>query len=235
MKQKYLIFAIVIALLAFTASACTSDTNYFSSDKEVKSDNSAEVELNDDNIEVEDDKAPLVSGNYQVNTADSQVIWHGYRLVGSDHTGTVAVKSGSLQIDDGSLAGGQFVIDLNSLKSDEGLASLETHLKSADFFDVGNYPEASLVITQVTKTIESDAYQVDANLTIKGITAPVSFEAELEQNGANLQAETDLEIDRTIWNLKYGSGKFFQDLGDKIISDDIDFKIKLQASMLSEL
>lgn len=224
MKQKYLIFVLVIGLLAF--SACTSNNNYMSNDEEVKQDN--------ESMEVEDNQAVLVSGNYQVSPADSKVIWHGYRLVGNSHTGVVSVKSGSLQIADGVLAGGQFVIDVSSLKSDDDIESLEAHLKNEDFFDVANYPEAKLVITDAVPMEEANTYQVNANLTIKGITSTINFETELIPDVDSLSAKAEFNIDRTLWNLKYGSGKFFQDLGDKIISDDIEFKIDLKANLESE-
>lgn len=222
MKQKYLIFVLMFGLLAF--SACTSENNFISNNDEIKQDSN-------NVIEAEDNKNELTSGNYQVNTAESKVIWHGYRLVGNSHTGTVDIKSGSLQIVDGAWTGGEFIIDVASLKSDDELESLENHLKGADFFDVANYPEAKLVITNLTETEEENIYQIDAVLTIKDISESISFFARLNNNGDSVKAETNFSINRTIWDLKYGSGTFFEDLGDKVIGDDIDFSINLYANL----
>lgn len=173
----------------------------------------------------------VTDGNYQVNTTESQLAWRGFRVVGNSHTGTAPLRSGSLQISEGKLSGGEFVVDLNGLKSDEGIEGLENHLKNADFFDVATYPEAKLVITEVKDGDSVGVYQVTGDLSIKGITAPVSFLATVQGEGQNLLANTEFKIDRTIWNLQYGSGKFFQELGDKIISDDIEFIVSLRAQL----
>jgi len=214
MKKTYLIFALFIGLVAFTACSSKND---------------------DVNVGLESDEnlSTLTSGDYKINTDESQMKWHGYRLVGNSHTGLIAIQDGSLQVAEGKLVGGEFAIDMNSLKSDEGIEGLESHLKGEDFFDVAQYPEAKLLINEATLLDEAGNYNIQADLTIKDITAPIDFMAKIYQNGDVLKAETDFSIDRTTWNLKYGSGKFFQDLGDKVISDDIDFRIDLTANLMN--
>lgn len=225
MKQKYLIFVLVIGLLAFTA--CTS--NYYPNEEN----NSSESNENNQIMEIEDNQTTLVSGDYQINSADSKMTWYGYRLVGNNHRGVIDIKSGSLQVIDGQLSGGEFVIDMASLKSDDDIEALENHLKGEDFFNIAQYPEAKLVITNVLPVAESGSYQVEADLSIKDVTAPINFMAQLSQTANTLEANTELSIDRTIWNLQYGSGNFFQDLGDKVISDDIDFTVDLKANLVN--
>lgn len=219
MKQTLLI--VFLGLGLFTLAACGR------SDKEAPMSAAENKEVMEQ--EVKTDNSVVVDGNYQINTAESRLAWHGAKIVGNSHTGTAPLRSGSLQVRAGKLSGGEFIVDLATLKSDEGIEGLENHLKSADFFDVAAYPEAKLVITEVKDGDSAGLYQVMADLTIKGVTAPVSFLAKVQGEGEVLIATTEFKIDRTVWGLKYGSGKFFQDLGDKVISDDIEFNVSLKA------
>jgi polyisoprenoid-binding protein YceI len=102
-------------------------------------------------------------------------------------------------------------------------SNLEGHLKSDDFFSISNYPTANLVITKVSKPTK-DNYNISAKLTIKGITQNIDFVAKV--NGKTLS--TTLVIDRTKFNIKYGSGSFFDSLGDNMIYDDFELKVKLE-------
>ena len=89
----------------------------------------------------------MVDGSYQVNVTDSKLAWRGTKIVGNSHTGIAPLRSGSLLINGGHLSGGELIIDLSALKSEENIEALENHLKSADFFEVTAYPEAKLEIT----------------------------------------------------------------------------------------
>jgi len=171
----------------------------------------------------------FLDGNYIVRTEDSLLSWHGARIIASDHTGLVDIKSGNLEVADGVLIGGEFTIDLNTISSDQNLESLVTHLKSDDFFDVATYPEAKLIINSVSPGAGS--YLIEADLTIKDITAPIVFEANLAQEGEIMLISAEFSIDRTVWNIRYDSGKFFQDLGDKAIKDEITFGVDLMANL----
>ena len=126
--------------------------------------------------------------DYSVDTASSEVKWTGYHLAKSyEHTGLIKVKSGKLNVDKGLIAGGEFVIDMNSITTtdvtDEGKAGkLVGHLKSADFFDVANNPEAKLVIKKSEKNANG-TLKTTGDLTIRGITKSIEFETKLTEKG----------------------------------------------------
>ena len=103
---------------------------------------------------------------------------------------------------------------------------LVEHLKDEDFFNTKDFPVASIKIMRAHKGEENN-YEIIANLTIKGITHPITFEADVAINGVNFLAKAKIKIDRTKWGIKYGSGSFFEDLGDKMILDEIGFDVFL--------
>ena len=174
-------------------------------------------------------KAENPGNDLKVNVTASTLEWTGRKVTGKHH-GTVNLKEGSLQIKDGILLGGSFVIDMTTIKDTdmqgEYATKLEGHLKSDDFFGVTAYPTASLVITQANAKGEG-MYEVKGNLTIKGITQPISFTTQVTQEGKKYKATSNITIDRTLFNVKYGSGKFYEDLGDTTIYDEFDLKVTL--------
>lgn len=105
-------------------------------------------------------------------------------------------------------------------------AKLVGHLKSPDFFSTEEFPKASLVITGVEKT-GANTYTVAANITIKGITKPVKFDATLGEANGKVTASAEIELDRTEFDVRYGSKKFFDNLGDKFIYDTFKLAINL--------
>lgn len=167
--------------------------------------------------------------NLKVNTAKSTVQWTGKKVTG-EHTGTINVKEGNLTLENGKLTGGKIVIDMTSIV-DKDLtdpawnAKLIGHLKSDDFFGVDTYPTSQLVITSVAGGPEN--YTITGNLTIKGITNPLTFNASASQNGKNYKGT--ITIDRAKYNIKFRSKSFFENLGDNLIYDDftLDFNIQL--------
>ena len=165
----------------------------------------------------------------RVNTENSTVKWKGSKI-SSSHEGTVNILKGTLNIDHGTLVGGQFSIDMQSLAttdmSEEYNKKLDGHLKNEDFFNVSEFPTASITITNAAKG-DGNSYKVVADLTIKGITRPISFAADVNVNGKNFLATAKIKIDRTKWDIKYNSGNYFKDLGDKLILDEIEFDIFL--------
>ncbi len=162
-----------------------------------------------------------------INTGESVVVWTGKKVTGQ-HTGTINVKSGSLDFENGILVGGKISMDMNSISCTDlgqgGAQKLEGHLKSDDFFGVPNHPTAELAITNVAAGKMGDSYDITADLTIKGITKSISFSAVLNNNEANAK----MVIDRTDFDVRYGSGSFFDDLGDKTIYDDFELEVKLK-------
>ncbi|MFH6772137.1 YceI family protein [Gaetbulibacter aestuarii] len=161
-----------------------------------------------------------------VKVEASQVIWKGYKVTGS-HEGTIAIEEGTLTFDNDKLVGGEFVIDMTTIANTdlEGdyKSKLEGHLKSDDFFGVESHPTASLVFTEVTPS-GKNAYDVTGDLTIKGITKPVNFTMAIYGSKAN----ATLKIDRSEYNVRYGSSSFFDGLKDKVIYDEFDLVADLQ-------
>ncbi|WP_341199649.1 YceI family protein [Croceibacter atlanticus] len=163
--------------------------------------------------------------NKDINIKDSTVVWKGKKITGS-HTGTIQFSSGTLQLEDDTIIGGEFVIDMTSINvtdlTGESKGKLEGHLKSDDFFGVNNFPTSKLLITSAEKT--SEGHYVTADLTIKDITEPVNFVLNLNEDTAT----TSLKIDRTKYGVRYGSGSFFDNLGDNTISDNFELDVTLK-------
>lgn len=179
------------------------------------------------------------SGEYEIVPSESQVEWFGRKtLVANwDHAGTVDVVSGNIFVDDGMVTGGEVVIDMTSIavtRDGEGAPAggdrLSTHLKSDDFFSAETYPEATFVVTDVVSTGVSGMYDVTGEMTIKGTTEEVTFPARIGMtNEGELSVKGSAELDRTLWDVRYGSGKFFSDLGDNLIDDTFTIMFDLVA------
>ena len=152
--------------------------------------------------------------------------WMGSKVTGS-HDGLVNLKSGYLNFNETDLVGGEFIIDMTSIVctdlSGKGKASIESHLKSDDFFSVNKFPTASLTILNVKKK-GLGQYQVNANITIKGMTQEIMFDAEIKEK----TAKAKLVIDRTEFGIIYKSGNFFEELADKAIYDEFEMSIELK-------
>ncbi|OAV45378.1 YceI family protein [Lewinella sp. 4G2] len=165
-----------------------------------------------------------------VDTAGSQVTWKGYKVTGS-HEGTIAIQQGDLEFTDGQLTGGSFAIDMSSLKATDitgqGATKLEGHLKSDDFFGVANYPTAKLTITNVVSRGTPGEYRVTGDITIKETTKEIRFNTNVTESNGAYVATADIKLDRTDFDVRYGSGSFFDNLGDKTIYDEFDLNVTL--------
>lgn len=175
--------------------------------------------------------AAVSAGNYVVDSSDSSVKWLGKKVTG-EHSGAINIKEGTLEVSDGAIEGGTIIIDMQSLinediEDEEYKQKLVGHLKSDDFFGVETYPTAKLVITKVEKT--EDKYTFSANLTIKGKTNPVTFSANYSHEGDLIKVEGKLIIDRSKYDVRYGSASFFDNLGDKMIHNDFTLDFTLVA------
>lgn len=161
----------------------------------------------------------------EINTKNSTVLWKGNKVTGS-HEGVIKIKSGLLKFNKEELIGGEFEIDMNSLVctdlSGEYKGKLEGHLKSDDFFGVTKFPTATLKIKKVIKQ-KGNIYECTADITIKGKTEVVQFNTTLNKNSATAK----IKIDRTKFDVKYGSESFFDGLGDNMIYDEFDLNINL--------
>lgn len=161
----------------------------------------------------------------KVDAAKSTVNWVGKKVTGS-HEGTIDLKDGALVFKGTKLSGGMFNVDMTSINTTDlegkSKASLEGHLKSEDFFGTENFPTANLVFKKIADK-GNGVYGITADLTIKAITKPITFDITVLENTAT----ADLKVDRTKYNITYKSGNFFTDLGDKAIYDDFLLKVKL--------
>lgn len=172
--------------------------------------------------------------NYSVNTGSSVVVWTGYKVTGK-HTGTVKIKSGTLQVDKGVLTGGSFEMDMSTVKDTdlegEYAGKLEKHLKSDDFLGVANFPTATFVMSRAIPQDSKGNYKIIGNLTIKDITKEIKFFANAQESNGTISASGKMTIDRSEFNMRYGSGSFFDGLGDKTIYDEFDLQVSLVTAL----
>ena len=181
-------------------------------------------------------------GTYTVEASQSTFTWSAKKplIEGYIDSGTISVTTGAITVGT-TTANGSFTIDMNTLRvgltakkpGKEG--ALEKHLKSDDFFDVAKYPTATFLIKQVGETASSSTefiYTIRGDLTMKGKTNEISFPAEIYFKDGMLHAKASFEIDRTKWGLTYGSGNFFQNLGDKMIDDMVALSFHVLATPL---
>lgn len=169
-----------------------------------------------------------VSGQTKkVDVSKSSINWTGKKVTGQ-HEGTVNLKDGNLVFKGKTLVGGTFNVDMTSLivtdlKAGQGKEKLEGHLKADDFFGTDKFATATLLFKNI-KAKTANLYTVNGDLTIKGITKPVTFELATTTNTAS----ANVKIDRTQYDIKYNSGNFFENLGDKVINDNFDLAVVLK-------
>ncbi len=170
---------------------------------------------------------------YKVNAKQSKVVWLGKKVTG-EHTGAISIADGKLISDGKTFTGGSFAIDMASMTctdvTDPGYnEKFIGHLKSDDFFSTAKFPKSNFVITKITST-GKDQYNVKGNLTIKGITNEIEFPATIQTVGKEIKATAKIVVNRTKYDIKYGSGSFFDNLGDKAINDDFELNVDLVAA-----
>lgn len=168
-----------------------------------------------------------------VNVASSKVNWLGKKVTG-EHNGTVNLKAGTIELKGKTLVGGEFVMDMASIKNldltdVEYNKKLTTHLNSDDFFGTAKFPEAKLKIKSAKELAPGKA-EVDGELTIKGKTHPIQFPVELSISDKMATAKGKLVVDRTKYDIKYNSGKFFPNIGDKMINDEFELSFEVSAN-----
>ncbi|MES2830179.1 MAG: YceI family protein [Bacteroidota bacterium] len=172
--------------------------------------------------------APFKPVTYKVDPAASTLAWTGKKLVGG-HNGTIALQSGNLIFDGKKLTGGNFVINMATIADVEKSARLEGHLKADDFFGVDKFATSNLVIKKVVGA--GTDVTVTGDLTIKGVTNPVTFPATIAWNadGSVTATASKIVVDRTKYGIKFRSKGMFPDVGDKMIYDEFELAVKLTA------
>ncbi|MFV5688087.1 YceI family protein [Flavobacterium sp. ZT3R25] len=162
----------------------------------------------------------------KVDASNSSINWVGKKVTGQ-HNGTVNLKSGTLVFKGKKLRGGTFVVDMTSLTATdlqgEYQGKLNGHLKSEDFFGTEKFPTATLVFKKIAVKAPN-VYTVTGDLTIKGITNPITFDLATTKN----TAATTFKVDRTKYGIKYNSASIFSSIGDKAISDDFELAVALK-------
>lgn len=169
---------------------------------------------------------------YKVDASKSVVKWHAKKVTG-EHLGTVELSSGSLLVDGTKVTGGSFEMDMTSIKCTDLTdanynAKLITHLKSDDFFSVEKNPKAKFVI----KKVEGSGANINitGDMTIKGTTQSITFPATVKADGKGVSATAKIILDRSKWDIRYGSKTFFPNVGDKMIYDDFEIDLTLAAA-----
>lgn len=226
--NKNLIYFIL--LLIFVGLVSYSLANLPSSSKNTTPTNSNSAPTTP--IELTEDKDSL---SFKINPTASTISWAAKKTLvnTNNHLGTVKIKDGFLSVHENMLVGGEITIDMQSIISTDLTGAfkkkLEDHLKSADFFATAEFPTAQLIIKQVGKTENSQALVI-GDLTIKDSTNEIEFVADVENTtDEEINLKAKLSIDRTLWDIRYGSGKFFDNLGDAVIDDLIDLSLEIKA------
>ena len=164
----------------------------------------------------------------KVDVKNSTLNWTGKKIAGS-HTGTIALKEGTMMVENNRITKGNFVIDMTTLVDTdlqgEWKEKLEGHLRSDDFFSVEKFKTSVLEVTKASEFTSGSA-EVEGKLTIKGMTHPVKF--SVMKDGSSYMAS--VKVDRTLYDIKYGSGKFFSNLGDNMIDDYFVLDVKIVTS-----
>lgn len=214
--DKNFILSLVLALASvFSLVSCGKD-------KPVPQENTEEIKVKNGAV-------------YVVDTLNSHIEWKGYKIVKSDNTshfGTIKFESGDVTANEGKLYGGKFVADMNSLqnvdlKDDaEQKAKLENHLKNKDFFEVEKFPTASFEITKVTPAATGDYNTVlDGNLTIKGVTKPVQFNANVAVKDGEVSIATEpKDINREDFGVK-----FQMPVANGVIKNEVNLQVLIKA------
>ena len=179
--------------------------------------------------ETNDAAMTAVDATYNIKQDQSSLVWTGREVSTSSHYGTINFTSGQFEIADGLISQGEFLVDMTSITVQDltggSKERLEGHLRSDDFFSVESFPTAHLYISS-SEVISNGKWMVNGFLTIKDISHPVLFEMVNTEDGWN----ANLVFDRSKYNVKFRSGTFFENLGDKLIYDDIELKINLKTS-----
>ena len=175
----------------------------------------------------------LEEGSYKIVDSESEIIWIGKELSTKTHDGTLRISDGKIDIASDGEIHGQFKIDMASIDVKDmkgrGAEKLEGHLKSPDFFGVEKHPHAFLKFHSGQEKMQNSQIDLTGDLTIKGISHPINFTAELFDTKSFVKAKASLTFDRSLYNVRFRSGKFFKDLGDKLILDNIDVNVMIVA------
>lgn len=173
---------------------------------------------------------------YQIQSP-SEMKWLATKI-GGQHDGTIAVRSGTVEFAGDTIKAAKFEIDMKSIrvldiKDPKYNADLTTHLKSDDFFSSDKFSTGTFELKKATAR-KDGMHDIEGVLTLKGKSEKVSFPAKIERNGDKITLQAKAKLDRTLWDIRYKSAKFFPNLGDKIIHDEFTVEFNLQGAASSE-
>ncbi len=176
-------------------------------------------------------KSAIADGDYTVDVAGSEIVWVGRKVTG-EHRGNISLASGNFRVTDGQMSGATFTMDMTSMTNTDLDAEyggkLLGHLASDDFFSTATHPTATFQAATFVPT--DNGFVAKGNLTIKGITKPQTVEVTLETIDNAVAMRGMMKVDRTAFDIKYGSGSFFSDLGDKAIDDNFELGFFIRAT-----
>ena len=174
----------------------------------------------------------LSSGDYVMDNDNSSIKWTGRELSTKSHYGSLQMKNGSLTVNTDGTVNGIIKIDMTTIDCEDlqgrSKASLERHLRSDDFFSVESHPIATLTFKSEGGIAAGNKLAFNGDLEIKGISHPISFESEVKSVDPKVTALVDMTFDRSKYNVRFRSGTFFQNLGDKLIYDDIEISVDIR-------
>ena len=169
-----------------------------------------------------------------VDPAASKLIWTGRNVTGA-HSGTIDVATGTIDWNDAGLLAATMTLDMTSIKNtdmkEEMAKKLEGHLRSPDFFNVAEFATAEFKTTSVQKIEGAETgksnYTVTGELTVKGITKPISFDVLAWRDGKRARVAGTVVFNRADFDVRYRSSRFFSDIGDKLIEDNVELTFDL--------
>lgn len=180
--------------------------------------------------------AQLTDGKFNIDYKASTINWHAEKVTGSGHDGTIRVSSGQVTVAKGNVSAGKLKVDMNGitctdLTDAEMNSNLINHLKSADFFNTAAFPDANFEVVSVKAEADKagNTHKITGKFTIKGITKEITFPAKVAGTATQVTINGTFNLDRSQFDVKYGSTSFFDSLGDKAINNDIRLTFNLVA------
>lgn len=233
MNKNNIIYLVVALLAAITLVFVFSGRKTADKLEGNNSDFSSNNVIQENQSEIRD--LNLIDGRYSLLLDESQIVWEGRKPLISNYSnkGVIRLKSGEILVNQTLILEGEIVIDMHSLETTEvfkgSIEGLTGHLKSEDFFDVINYSEASIKMLGVLPETEKEKglYYLATEITIKGISNNVNVPVEIYMEDGKIVMLGKVELDRTLWDIRFGSSKFFENLTDNMIDDMFGVEFRL--------
>lgn len=173
---------------------------------------------------------------FATDLTKSKVLWKGSKVIGDSHEGDLMVKSGQITFEQDKPSKAEVVMDMSTINCTDmkgrSKKKIEAHLKDPDFFDVKNHPTATLKVSSF-KPIKDSRYEVSGDITIRGITKPLTFLAKVTSSQMMVKGSGSFTFNRAEFDVKYNSTKFFKSLGDKAIKDDVELSFVFETQTSS--